>query len=108
MYKSLLTIVLIQMLSVDIFAEPLNLKINNNEYKSQLGVNTNKIIFDLESQSENALKNVDIEENDKSVIPVVLSTSFLIMSLYGDNSNSSMYRAVGAAATVISFSWYFD
>ncbi|WP_353348688.1 hypothetical protein [Oceaniserpentilla sp. 4NH20-0058] len=51
---------------------------------------------------------LDADVNNKSVIPVVLSVSFLLMSLYGDNPDSPMYRAIGATATVMSISWYTD
>lgn len=107
MHKSLLTLVFIQMISFNVSAESLNLKVDKSiQYESQLGLNKNT--FNLKPQPENHFGDINIEKDDKSVIPVVLSVSFLLMSLYGDNPNSSMYRAVGATATVTSFSWYFD
>jgi hypothetical protein len=107
MYKSLLTLIFIQALSLNVSAESLNLKVDKSiEYESQLGVNASTLNLKLKSESN--FGEIDIEKDDKSVIPVVLSVSFLLMSLYGDNPDSSMYRTVGTVATFASFNWYFD
>jgi hypothetical protein len=107
MYKFLLTLIFIQALSLNASAGSLSLKVDKGiEYESQLGLNTSK--SNLNPQSESNFGDINIEKDDKSVLPVVLSVSFLLMSLYGDNPDSSMYRALGATATVASFSWYFD
>ncbi len=107
MYKSLLTLVFIQILSLNVSAESLNLEVDKSiEYERQLAANTN--ISNLKPQPESNFGDINVEKDDKSAIPVVLSVSFLLMSLYGDNPDSPMYRTLGAAATVASFSWYFD
>lgn len=48
------------------------------------------------------------QDKKKSVLPIVLSASFLAMSMYGDNESSGSFRAMGAAATIGSFVWYFN
>lgn len=107
MYRSLLTLIFIQVLSLNSSAESLNLEIDKSiEFDSNESVDSS--VNNLNPQSESSFGNINIEKDDKSVLPVVLSASFLLMSLYGDNPDSSMYRAVGATATVASFSWYFD
>ncbi len=107
MYKTLLTLIFIQILSLNASAGSLNLEIDKSiKYENSEG--TNSSVSDLNLQSESNFGDINIEKDDKSVIPVVLSASFLLMSLYGDNPDSSMYRVIGATATVASFSWYFD
>jgi hypothetical protein len=105
MYKKLLMLVFIPVLSVGVSAESLELTIDKNiDYNDPLGMDA----YNFKPQFKGNFENSDVDRGEKSVLPVVLSASFLFMSLYGDNSNSSMYRVVGVAATVVSFSWYFD
>ncbi len=104
MHKTFLTLIIFQLLSLTVSAESLNLKVsteNKPSYRSDFQFN------DAKPHTENDQETLRLENEDKSVLPVVLSVSFLLMSLYGDNPNSPMYRTVGAVATVTSFKWYF-
>ena len=101
MYKTLMTLIFAQLLSLSVAAEPLNMKIAlaaNYQDTSQPALMPVNSFDDLKIE----------EENNKSLVPVVLSVGFLLMSLYGDNPQSGMYRAVGAVATGVSISWYND
>ena len=101
MHKSLMMLIFVQFFSLSVSAEPLNMKIDataNYQDSAQPA-----------QMPANSFEDLKIdEENDKSLVPVILSAGFLFMSLYGDNPQSGMYRAVGATATGISLSWYND
>lgn len=108
MHKHLLLMIFVYFFSFDVFAGSLNLDFDHN-YAYQVS-NPMAMASPLVESGTAAGSGFEIDTNksDKSILPVVLSASFLMMSLYGDNPDSSMYRAVGAAATVISLSWYLE
>ena len=99
MKKLLIAVLLGQLASQGVSAAPLNLSIADKTYTNNQQANV---------APENSFKELKIEDDSKSIVPVVLSVSFLFMSLYGDNPQSGMYRAIGAGATGASLSWYFD
>lgn len=61
------------------------------------------------SNSEDSVIHLDDQEKkNKAIWPIIVSASFLAMSLYGDNEDSGGYRAIGGIATIGSLIWYFD
>ena len=103
-YKTLLIFFVIQLISLNTSAESLNLKFDR-QYAYQV---SNAIDITSPLADSNDRFEIDTNKSDKSILPVVLSATFLMMSLYGDNPDSPMYRAIGATATVISLRWYMD
>ena len=104
MNRLILVFLCIQIFAMKVNAQPLNLTIPTNSAYEK-----NKEYYqDNEENISEGIGGIKINEESKSVLPVVLSVSFLLMSLYGDNPDSPKYRAVGAIATFTSFNWYFD
>ncbi len=104
MNRLILVFLCFQVFVMNVNAQPLNLTIPTNSAYEKNKENYQ----DNEPNISEGIGGIKINQESKSVLPVVLSVSFLIMSLYGDNPNSSKYRAVGAIATFTSFNWYFD
>ncbi|NVK38827.1 MAG: hypothetical protein HWE18_12945 [Gammaproteobacteria bacterium] len=99
-------LITLQALSLGVFADPLNLSMARNSIYKRHVIESRSTNVSVEPK--NTFSDLEVKESDKSVLPVILSASFLFLSLYGDNPDSGMYRAVGATATVASFSWYLD
>ena len=104
MNKIFLIFLCLQIFSINVSAKPLSLRL----HKSNVYEENREFDKDSEYRVSGGVSNIKLKIEDKSALPVVLSVSFLLMSLYGDNPDSPMYRTVGTVATLASFNWYLD
>mgnify|MGYP000594065625 CR=1 FL=1 len=104
MNRIFLVFLCLQVFSMNVTAKPFSLRLHKSTVYEENRENTQG----NELNVSEGISSIKFKKEDKSVLPVVLSVSFLLMSLYGDNPDSPMYRTVGAAATFASFNWYFD
>ncbi|MEH6346511.1 MAG: hypothetical protein V7785_15575 [Bermanella sp.] len=106
--NKLVWFVIFNVVALGAWAEPRRMHFQKAPvYANDTDKQSNLHLSKKESKNEEGDHRFQLKE-EKSVLPIVLSVSFLAMSLYGDNPSSGTYRAIGSIATIGSFSWYFE